>query len=386
MLKKIMIGSAVLLVAALIAAMALLPGAVRAVVRDSDRIVSQFIRTTPVLSFPGDCAEVNVEIGGSVRVEQSPDEKIYVRVEGLFADRYNIVSAEESGEDGKILTLSLDNSDAFWDESRSYLFLRALNDGDNHATVLRVPKTVRVRTDNPWRLSLDTGVQFANADEYRDGSWRDDEAANFEAATERTARMLERYRTMIEVFETELNTAASTGLARGLDFDEIESDIDGIVDRQYERISGQIFPHRSEVYDEETLLSLLRSALTMRGQRMKERLLTEMGEYDEYQNQFSAEADRAVEAFDEIYGRYLEEIADLPETSDKELLPAGEEAVGRKPAETDSSEPEAPSEPAGPAESAEAPAPVEPAEPAEPSEPAEPAGSEESSAPTEPAE
>lgn len=381
MLKKIMIGSAVLLVAALVAAMALLPGAVRAVVRDSDRIVSQFIRTTPVLSFPGDCAEVKVDIGGSVRVEQSPDEKIYIRVEGLLADRYHVVSSEESGEDGKILTLSLDNSDAFWDESRSYLFLRALNDGDTHATVLRVPKTVRIRMDNPWRLSLDTGVQFANADEYREGAWRDDGPASYEIDTDRAARMLERYRTMIEVFETELNTAASTGLARGLDFDEIEGDIDAIVGRQYDRIREQIFPYKSEIYDEETLQSLLRSALTMRGQRVKNRLQTEMGEYDGYQNEFEAETDRAVDAFDKIYGRYLEEASAFPEGSDTEPLPDGGEEPGReKPAQADNGEAEVPSESGEPAEA------LEPAEPAEPSEPAEPAGSEESPAPAEPAE
>lgn len=374
MLKKIMIGSAALLVAALIAAMALLPGAVRAVVRDSDRIVSQFIRTTPILSFPGDCAEVNVKIGGAVRVEQSPDEKIYVRVEGLFADRYNIVSAEESGEDGKILTLSLDNSDAFWDENRSYLFLRALNDGDNHATVLRVPKTVRVQMENPWRLSLDTGVQFANADEYREGTWQEGNSASYKIDTDRSVRMLERYRTMIEVFETELSTAASTGLARGLDFDEIESDIDGIVDRQYERISGQIFPYASEIYDEETLHSLLQSALTMRGQRVKNRLWEEMGEYSEYSERgerFREEADRAVETFDEIYGRYLEEISNLPEVSDEEPVPdAGDEPDAGESEKTD--EEPVPSVPAGPADTADPAAPVDPAEPVEPAEPAEP--------------
>lgn len=338
MLKKITIALAVLLAVSLIATAILLPVAVRSVLRDGEKTVAQFIRSSSIVEF--DAVKnpvINMDVGCGIFVEQSPDEKIYLKIEGLFADQMEIASSVRETEDGDVLDIYFDYDEAFWEtENASYLFRRVIGDSSMQAAILRVPENVTLKTSSPWNIQLGSGVHFANDTFYREDLWAYEDPGYYIPETDApdpvgeevhsSDETMERLGSLMDVFESELSATLITGYALDESSDQLEDQLDLVMEKHYTRISGQIYPYVSDIYDETTLDSMLHSAMTLRTELYKAKVRYELDggkswdseAFDELQDAYN----QAEDLFYESYRKYINEVSDkIPVRENQESLP-----------------------------------------------------------------
>ena len=342
MLKKITISCAILLLITLIAGVILIPIAVRDTIRNADGILSNIIRSTPVTSYDASSLScVNIDMGDSqIILEQSSDDNIYLRVEGLFADEYQLLSEQTIGESGEsILTLRMDDDALFFDSGiSSYLVRRGLLENSYTAAILRIPETVSVTTTgSPYHVQYKDNVKFQNRSYYDNCEWQEEEQLQWEQEHQleaETQMLYDKYSGLITAFYSDLETACTKRYSEeNPDFDALDNEIDQIVNEHYSRMQSQLFPSESSTYDLNTLCTMLQNYLSLSGQLLKQEARLELGYYDteeealslamENRDRLDSRADDARDRFDEMYRSYLDSV--MTSSSSEEASSASSE-------------------------------------------------------------
>lgn len=328
-IKKWAIISGAVSLACLIAGLMVLPDAVASVMLNSDKILGRFIQSTPLASYDGKrYAILNIDIENTdIRIEQSKDDNIYLRAEGLFMDQYQMASAEAKQGEATVLNISLNDNGQFYGEgTEPYLLKKRIAEEMLLFVVVRVPQGVSVvTTGSPWRVSYTRGVQFANRAYYENTEWQDEDdyAQGWSGGEGDASRMYEKYMAMTQAFESELFALSGVASQSGLEspLDTLADDADAIVERHRAAMQAELFPLDSEVYPRETLLTMLDNYLSLSGQGCKQQLLISQdggegsGMLDLAQN--------ARDAFGEMYQKYIATIP-FPPSSGAEGMPPEE--------------------------------------------------------------
>lgn len=323
MLKKITLISVLVLVVCLIAGVVLIPLAIRDFLQNGDQIISQFINSTPVYSFePGDRNTVELNFGYSeVYVEQSKDEKVYVRVEGLFADRYELIEQTRQEEGGGVLSLSIDYDTMFFNsDGSSYLLRSGLVDNASPWVIVRVPASVNVvTTASPWRIRLRDQVRFLNRRYYDEHLWNEDEDEEEIGEEEIQHPQLSLYRGRFDAMHAALESEIQKNLVKleagELTLTAFTDQLDAVADTHLERMKDQLFPGDSELYDKETLSILLENYIELYTSASKQlgrlRRNEDYSEDYEMQDRYNELRDAAEDARDNFLSYYLNYLADL---------------------------------------------------------------------------
>lgn len=313
MLKKVTIAWAVAMVSLFLAGVILLPSAARDLYRDREKIIGQFITSTPISTFDGnDYTTVHLDVGNAeIYLEPSADNQIYVKAEGVFSQQYTLASASRSENEQNILDIWLDTSEAF--NSSSYLLWKGIFESNINAVVMRVPANVSVTTaGDPWRIRYSGRTRFANREYYDRRGWDEgyEEVRRADlAANQMTRRMLEKYEAQRTAFSSELEAAVMRQYSNtSPSMQAVGAEIDGIVSAYFERMSQQFFLFESPVYDRETLDTLLLYSLRVTGEEFRERARLDLSfdnDHEKYNNMRQMAA-KAEVSFRELYEKYLD--------------------------------------------------------------------------------
>ena len=135
-----------------------------------------------------------------------------LRVEGIFADRYQIATSKKEKDGQTILQIQFDGDTLFFaNDGSSYLLKRRLFLNSYCAVVLRVPESVRVTTSgSPYLVSYSENAFFANRSYYENEEWRAQQKQEQEesrAIEQRIEIQREKYFVMRASFVSDLDTA-----------------------------------------------------------------------------------------------------------------------------------------------------------------------------------
>lgn len=336
MLKKVTIISVFVLIASMLVCVVAAPLAVKDFLTNGDKIFSQFFNASEVYSFE-EADAIRVDFPGDyyqILVEQSEDDNSYLRVEGVMAKEYTITPREETIGSSQVVTVRIGDDSFFDPDTSSYLLRRSLRRMAQTTVILRVPERVAVETTGrPYYVYYNDSVRFANRSYYDDREW--EENTEYESGGDRSESrraLYQKYDAGIAAFGSELETASARMMTQ-VDVYPTENfyqEVDGIVERYQQKLRGQLFPLHSEIFDIDTLSSLLNNYLELVGQEEKYRTVIDLDRGDEsteeQYDKVSELAGNARERFEEMYERYLDDAAPAEEGEDfasSEAEPAG---------------------------------------------------------------
>ncbi len=338
MLKKITLASALVLVVCLIAGTVLIPLSIREFLQDGDKIIGKFIRSTEVYSFNArDITHLELNFNDlTVYIEQSKDDNIYLRMEGLFADRCSVGDRQRQEEEKKILSLFLDNDSLFFDTSIPYLLRSGLADTSASWVIVRIPSWISVETlENPWNIRYTQDVSFQNRAYYEERLWYtvDESWKQEQSRREQSEFYRNRFNAMNSAFTSELRKNLVQLQTGEISLDSYNSRLDAAADEHLERMQQQLFPFSSALFDLDTLATLLENYFELYGAAMKQQGLMENSEEfsEEYQllqerySELKNAADTALEEFLDFYEGYLSELQENEQESSPEQAETSEE-------------------------------------------------------------
>lgn len=336
MLKKVTIVSVFVLIVSMLVCVVAAPLAIRDFLTNGDKIFSQFINSSEVYSFEGADA-IQIDFPNThyqILVEQSEDDSIYLRAEGFMAKEYTIAPRQETIGSSQVIAVRIGDDSFFDPDTSSYLLRRSLREMAQTTVILRVPEHVAVETTGrPYYVYYNGSVQFANRSYYDNREWEENDEYEVPGDhSESRQALYQKYDAGIAAFGSELETASARMMTQ-VDVYPTENfyqEIDGIVERYQQKLSGQLFALQSEVYDYETLTALLDNYLELVGQEEKYRTVIDLERGDEsteeQYDKVSELAGNARDRFEEMYERYLDDAAPLDENGEaasSEAEPAG---------------------------------------------------------------
>lgn len=339
MLKKITFISVLVLVFCLIAGVVLTPLAVREFLQNGDQIIGNFVRSTEIYSFDAkNITHLELSFNDlTIYIEQSKDNNVYLRMEGLFADRYSVSDRQRQAEEKSILSLSVDNDSLFFDTSVPYLLRSGLVDTSAAWVIVRIPSWVSVETlGSPWNIRYTESVQFQNRAYYEERLWnaRDEDWEREQSRREQVTFYLDRFNAMKGAFTSELRKDLVQLETGEISLDSYSSRLDEAASEHLERMQQQLFTDFSELFDLDTLTTLLENYFELYCSAMKQQGLMEKSEEfsDEYhllqERYFDLKnaADTALEEFLDYYEGYLSDLSENNGQAPDPALETAEEA------------------------------------------------------------
>lgn len=323
MLKKVTLACALALVICLVAGAAFIPFAIRDVLQDGEQILGKFVRSTEVSHFSGkgvDTLELHFN-SLPIYIEQSGDEQIYLRIEGLFAKGYAVNSQQKDGEGKNILSLSLDDNTLFFDTDVPYLLRSGIIESPVAWVIVRIPDWVAIETSGSgWNIRSVGDVRFANREYYDERLWlQGDNWEQYMQVEERWHQAA----AIKTVFLSELQQALLMLSTEEIDFEDYSERVEQAAATCQERLLQQLRIPDGESLQNEMLQTLAKNYIEL--QKGAARQEGRMLETEEYSEEYYSLRDRqwdlqnaAEEAFSEFMTSYRNLLLSLPDQEDAE--------------------------------------------------------------------